>query len=183
MPEDESRSGDFLDREQIELLAQQSMIAASSLFQSREMLVQFLFREECRSVDALQLRILLVTEPIGSSEAGHLECLHPSSRRHVGTAAKVDEIAVAIQRNIFALMRKALDEVHLHEILIGFEMRQSFFTRLEFAHELLVTRNDFAHPALNQLQIFRSERCGTVEVIEEAGISRRTMPELGLREK
>ena len=68
MPEDEARAGQLLNAEQVELLAQHAMVAPGRFFQPGEVCVQILLREKRRAVDALQLRILLVAEPVGAGQ-------------------------------------------------------------------------------------------------------------------
>src|SRR2546429_1627883 len=67
MPENQTRSGQFLNRKQIELLPQHAMVALLRLFDLLEMSVEIFLREERSPVDALQLLILLVAQPVSSS--------------------------------------------------------------------------------------------------------------------
>jgi hypothetical protein len=75
MPEDEAGAGELLNAEEVELLAQQAMVALGRFFEAREVGVEVLLREEGGAVDALQLRILLVAEPVGAGERKHLKAL------------------------------------------------------------------------------------------------------------
>ena len=100
MPEDEAGSGEFLDAEEVELLAQQAVVALGGFFEAREVLVEILLRKEGGAVDALQLRILLVAEPVGAGQAGDLDRLDAARRGHVRSAAEVDELAVAIEADL-----------------------------------------------------------------------------------
>ena len=68
MPEDEAGAGELLNAEEVELLAQHAMVALGGFFKPREVGVEVLLREEGRAVDALQLRILFVAEPVGAGE-------------------------------------------------------------------------------------------------------------------
>ena len=69
MPEDEAGAGDLLDAEEVELLAEDAMVAAPwLLFQAREVGVEIFLREEGGAVDALELGILLVAEPVGAGQ-------------------------------------------------------------------------------------------------------------------
>ena len=69
MPEDEASAGQILNAEEVELLAEDAMVAARGFFKAGEVLVELFFREEGRAVDALQLGILLVAEPVSAGEA------------------------------------------------------------------------------------------------------------------
>ena len=72
MPEDEAGAGELLNAEEVELLAEDAMVAARGFFKAREVGVEIFLREERGAVDALELRILLVAEPVGAGEAGRL---------------------------------------------------------------------------------------------------------------
>src|SRR5208283_3828178 len=112
-PEDESCAGDLLNAEEVELLSEQTMIALARFFKAREVGVEFLLREECRAVYALQLRILLVAEPVSARERENLERLDAARRRHMWTAAEVDEPAVAIEADLRAGLGELGHEVGL----------------------------------------------------------------------
>src|SRR5712671_5686312 len=98
-------------------------------------------------------------------------------------AAEIDKRSVAVGRNGFALSGELFNEVDLHEVAFRTEALQPFFTRDEFALELLIARSDFAHAFFDLLQVLRRERRGTEKVIEEARIGRRTMAQLGFRKQ
>ena len=66
MPENQSRTGFFLDAEEIQLDAQLAMIAALGLFDAMEMFVQFFLREKRDRVYALKLRIAFLTLPVSA---------------------------------------------------------------------------------------------------------------------
>jgi hypothetical protein len=126
MPEDQTGARYFLDGKQIELLAQQAVVAPLRLFQAGKVLLQLFGGEECCSIDPLQLRILFVAQPIGAGKAYHLEGLYTASGGHMGAAAKVFELAVAIERYLFARFGEALDEVRLHEVIRLLKALQAF---------------------------------------------------------
>ena len=54
MPEDEAGAGQLLNAEEVELLAQQAMVALGRFFKAGEVRVEILLREEGGAVDALQ---------------------------------------------------------------------------------------------------------------------------------
>src|SRR6202034_2109002 len=70
MPEDEAGAGELLNAEQVELLTEDAVVAARSLFQALEVGIHLFLGEEGHAVDALQLRILLVAEPVGARDLG-----------------------------------------------------------------------------------------------------------------
>ncbi len=180
MPEDQSRPGNLLDGEKVELLAQDTMIAALRLLQAGKVLLHFFVGEKCGAVNALQLGIVFVPQPVGPGQVHYFVGLDPAGRRHVRPAAKIFKGAVAVEGNILARLGEALDKVGLHEIVARLEARQALVARLPFAHERLVARDHFRHPGFDGFQVFGGKGRWPVEIVKEAGIRGRTMAELGL---
>src|SRR5258707_14096850 len=109
MPENQPRPGEFLNREQVELLPQHAVVALLGLFELIEIGVEVFFREEGRPVNALQLRILLVAQPVSARNVEQLERLDLSGRRNVRAAAEVRELASAAGGNLFIGLGELLD--------------------------------------------------------------------------
>src|SRR5258708_25236159 len=129
MPEDQPRTGDLLDRKQVELLAEYAMVASLDLFQALEVSLQVFRVEERRPIDPLQLLVLLIPQPIGSGDRRHLERFDPAGRRHMRAAAEVYKSAAAIERNLLAGLRELLDEVDLHELAVFCVVFQAHLSR------------------------------------------------------
>ncbi len=144
MPEDQSCAGQLLNGKKVQLLAQHAVVPALRLFQPGEVLVHLLAGKKCRAVNALQLGIVFVTQPISAGEAQYFEGLDPAGRGHVRPAAKIFKGAIAVERNLFAGLGEAFDEVGLHKVVAGFEARQTLVARLPFANEGLIARDHFA---------------------------------------
>ena len=136
VPEDEAGSGEFLDAEQVELLAQQTVVALGRFFEAGEVLVQIFFGKERGAVDALQLRIFLVAQPVGARETGDLDGLDAARRGNVRSAAEIEKLAVAIEAHFGARFGKAGHEVDLHEVAVFLEFGECPIARPVFAHEL-----------------------------------------------
>src|SRR2546430_17344263 len=88
------------------------MVALLRFLQHREVVVEFLLCLEGGAVNALELRILVVAFIISAGEAGELERADVSGAHDMRAGAKIDEIAVAIERNCFP-RRNVLDNVEL----------------------------------------------------------------------
>ena len=159
------------------------MVALGHLFQAREVRVHLLLREKRGAVNALQLRILLIAQPVSAGQAEHLECLHPARRGHMRPAAEIDEVAVAIKRDHLAGLGEALDEVRLHEVVALSKGPQSLLARLILANELLVARHHFGHLRLDRFEVIGRERSRAIEVVKESRVRRRAVTQLGLRKK
>ena len=102
VPEDEACAGELLNAEEVELLAQDAMVAARGFFKAGEVGVQIFLGEEGGAVDALELRILLVAEPVSAGEAGDFEGFDAAGGGDVRAATEVDEVAVAIEADLVA---------------------------------------------------------------------------------
>ncbi len=183
VPEDKARAGEVLNAEEIELLAQHAMVAARRFFEAREVLVEFFFREEGRAVDALELRILFVAQPVGAREVCHLEGLDAAGGGDVRAAAEVDELAVAIEAHLFAGRGELRDEVGLHEVAIPRKFFEGLLARLVLTDERLVAGDDLGHFFLDGVEILRREGFFPVKVVEETRIGGGAVAELGLREE
>jgi hypothetical protein len=69
MPKNQAGAGFFLNAEQIEFGPKFAMIAALGFFEAVQISVEFLLREECRGLNALQLRIAFLALPVGAGYA------------------------------------------------------------------------------------------------------------------
>ena|SRR5438874_8912423 len=183
MPEDQAWSCQFLDGEEIELLSQHAMIAFLRLLDRLEILLEVLLRVKRSPINPLELRVLLVIQPVGAGEVQEFEGLDSSRTRNVRSPAEVDELAVAIERNLVFTFSVLLNEVHLHPIVFRLVLTDRLVSRHVFTDKLLVPINNLLHALLNALQVLGSELRSTIEVVEEAGFSRWTMPKLRLGEQ
>ncbi len=64
MKENQTRAGQFLDAEQVELLADLAVVALLRFFQLVQVLVKIFFGKPGRAVNPLKLFVLLVAFPI-----------------------------------------------------------------------------------------------------------------------
>ena len=90
-------------------------------------------------------------------------------------AAEVGELASAINGNLFIGLGELLDEMALHEVAFFFELRQSLIARQKLARIRNILLHQFLHFLLDLFQVLRTERSGTVEVVKETALRRRTM--------
>ncbi len=169
MPENQPRARQLLNRKQIKLLAEHAVVALLGFFELVEIVVEVLFREEGSPVDALQLRVLLVSQPVRARNVEQLERLDLPGRGNMRPAAEVGELAGAVDGNLFIGLGELLDEVALHEVAIFFELRQPLVAGQKFARVRDVLLHQFLHLLLDLFQILGSER-------QSAGRSRRKIP-------
>jgi hypothetical protein len=93
------------------LLAQHAVVAFLGLLDVLQVIVKVLLGEERRSVDTLQLRILLISQPVRARDVEQLEGLDFPGRRNMRPAAEVGELAGAVNRNLFIGLGELLDEM------------------------------------------------------------------------
>ena len=183
MPENQPRPGQFLNREQIQLLPNHAMVALLRLFHLLQVRVEIFLREKRSPVDALQLRILLIAQPVGASDIEQLERLDFPGRRNVRPAAEVSELAGAVNRNLFIGLGELLDEMALHEVAFFFELGQPLVPRQKLARVRQVLLHQFLHFLFDLLEILGRKRSGSVEVVKKTAFGRRPVTELGLRKQ
>src|SRR5208283_2035325 len=111
MPEDQPWTGEFLDGKQIELLPEQAMIALLGFFLLVQKIIEILLGEKRSPVNALQLRVFLVAQPIRAGDAQQLKGFDLPRRRQMGSTAEVGELAGAIDGDLFIGLGELLDEV------------------------------------------------------------------------
>ena len=87
-----------------------------------------------------------------------MNALTRAVRGDVGAAAEVDEVAVVVERNLFAGFGKALDEVDLHELAVVRIVGRGLVAGLFDAHELLVARDDLGHAGFDGGEVGFGER-------------------------
>ncbi len=183
VPEDKAGAGDFLNGEEVELLAEEAMVAAGCFFKMGEVGVEVLLGEEGGAVDALELGVLFIAEPVCAGEVGELDGLDAAGGGDVGSAAEVEEVSVAIEADLIAGVGEFGDEVGLHEVAVTVEVGQGLFAGGGDSGEGFVAGDDLLHAGLNGGEVVRGEGGGAVEVVEEAGVSGGAVAELGFGEE
>ena len=183
MPEDQAGSRQLLDGKEIKLLTKHAVIALFRFFDRVQVLLEIFLRVEGSAVDALELRVLFVVQPVGARKIQQLKRLNSSRVGNVGTTAEVYELPIPVERNLVLTLSVLLDEVDFHPVVLGLVLLDRLISWHVLANEFLVTLDDFLHPFFDFLEIVRRERRWAVEVVEEAGVGGWTMPKLGLREK
>ena len=109
------------------------MVALLRLFHLLHVRVEVFFREEGRPVNALQLRILLIAQPVRARDVQQLERLDLAGRRNVRAAAEIDELSGAVDRNLFIGLGELLDEMALHEVAFLLKLLKPLIPRQKLA--------------------------------------------------
>ncbi len=95
-------------------------------------------------------------------------------------ATEVGELAGLVDGDLLVGLGELLDEVALHEVAFRLEALQAFGARQKFARVGQVLLHQLLHLLLDRLEVFGREWLLAIEVVEEAGLGRRAVAELGL---
>src|SRR5262245_44330778 len=96
MPEGRARRV-LVEVEQVELVAEPSVVAAARLLAPLEVRIEVGLRVERGAVDPRQLRVLLVAAPVRAREARELDRLDRARVLEVRPAAEVGEVALRVE--------------------------------------------------------------------------------------
>ena len=129
MPENQTRPSELLDGEKIELLSENAVVALLGFLDAVEIVVKILLRVERGPVDALQLRILFIAQPVGSGDIEQLECLNLPGGRNVRSPAEIGELSRSVNGDLLIGLGELLDEMAFHEVAFFFELLETFFAR------------------------------------------------------
>ena len=173
--------GLVLEVEEVHLLAELAMVAALGFLEPIEIRLELLRVGPRSAVDALQHLVVRVAAPIGARELHELEArAEPARRGQVRAAAQIDEIALAIQRDRL-VGGDAANDLGLVDLALLQEEVDGGVAVPDFAHDLLVARDDLVHPLLDAREVFRRERRGACEVVVEAVLDGGADRDLGFR--
>ena len=183
VPEDEAGAGDFLNAKEVELFAEDAVVAGLDLFKVLEVGVEIFLVEEGGSVDALELLVLLVAEPVGAGDGRDLEGLDAGGGGNVRAAAEVGELAVLVEGDFVAGFGEALDEVDLHELALRGVVGQTLLAGFDDLDEGLIALDDVGHADFDGGEVGFGEGDGAVDVVEEAVVGGGAVAELGFGEE
>ncbi len=166
------------------------MIALLRFLEHGEVVVEFLFGFERGAVNALQLRILFVALVVRARHAGELECADVSRAHHVRPGAEIDEIAAAIERNLF-VRRNVFDDVELEFARLGsfaqrgepafLAERERFVARNFHALKRMIRFDLLFHLGFDFLEIIGRNAVRKIDVVIETVFHRRPGRELRFR--
>ena len=176
-PEGSAR-GDREEVEEVELLADDAVVALLRFFHLVQPRVEFLLREEGGGVDALQHLPLLVAAPVGARGREQLEVLEVAGVLHVRTAAQVDEWPVGVGADDLVGPEVA-DALELERIID--EPLEGLVAAHFRAHERELFGDDLPHLRFERGEVLRRERLRHLEVVVEAVVDRGAEADLRIR--
>src|SRR2546423_562276 len=180
VPENQPGADVFLNREKIELLANDAVVALAGLFEPCDVALEVLFREPRGAVNALQHLPALVAAPICAGGVQQLEVLDLAGAGDVRPAAQVHERAVRVHRDDLILFQ-VIDSLQLERIVLEAPLR--LFSAHLFTRKGIISFYDLAHLPFDRRDILRRERPTDIEVVIKTVFDRRAEPDLRLREQ
>src|ERR1041385_7998318 len=164
--EERAARRDRMEAEEIELLAELSVIAALGLLEQLEVALEIIFGRPRRAVDPLQHGVSLVTAPVSAGHARQLECAELAGRRNVGATAKILPFALLVDRN--TILGDSFEDLDLVALAHRGEELHGLGLRHLVSRDDEIPRHDLLHLLLDLLEIVRRERLGAHEVVVEA---------------
>ncbi len=171
MPENEAGRL-LLEVEQIQLPPELAVVAALGLFQHLQVGVLLFLLCPRGAVDALQLLVGAVAAPVRAGDLHQLEDLQLPGRRHVRAATQVDEVAFAVERNVF-VGRDRRDDLGLVLLADRFEELDRVVAFPDLAHDGLVLARELSHLLLDRFEVLWREASREREVVVEAVVDHR----------
>lgn len=175
-PEDQAGADDLGDGEQAELLAEDAVVALLRFLDRGDVFFEFLLVEEGGAVHAGELLAVGVAAPVGAGDGLELEGLDLAGAGHVGAAAQVGEIALAVDGDgLLAGAGELVDDLVFEALLFAVQDCLGLGGLDVLAAELQVLLDDFAHLLLDLGQVVGGEgdAFGELEVVEEAVLDHR----------
>ena len=159
--------------EQVELLADPTVIALLRLLHALQVLLELLLVRPGGAVYALQHLVAGIAAPVGAGQLGQLERPELAGARHVGSAAQVHPFALAVDGN-FLVGGQLADDLHLVVFAQVGERGHGFVARHDDALHRKIRSHDLGHALLDLRQVLGRELVFTGKVVIEAVFDHRT---------
>src|SRR5205823_1745173 len=132
---------------------------------------------ESGAVDACELLAIAVAAPIRAGDALKLECLDLAGGGNMRPAAKIGEIALAVNRYAFlARTRQLIDDLILKPLALIVEDLLGLLRRHILPAKCLVLLHDLLHFLLDLRQVInrKGHALGKLKVVKEPILDHRT---------
>ena len=167
--------------EQVHFLANAAVVAAFGLLQHMQVGIEFLLVAPRRAVDARQHGVAVIAPPIGACRFHQFEGVaNISGGTHVRPAAKVDPVALAVQRNRLR-RRQVLDQLRFVFFAFGPEKGDGVVAVDHLALKFGAAGDDLPHLCFDSRKILRRERLVAREIVVQAVLDRWPNGDLGAR--
>src|SRR3989442_6329370 len=167
-------------RVELELLADDAVIAFASLVESADIALEIVLAEPRGPVDALQHLAPLIAAPVRARGMQQLEMLDPPGARHVRSAAQIDERTVRVDRDDLIFFQ-IIDSLQLERIIL--EAPFCFYPTYLFTREGIISLHNLHHLFFDRFQILRREGPADIEIVVEPILDGRAEPDLSLRKE
>ena len=151
-PQDETLTNGFINMEELQMLTDNTVVAALRFLELDEISVQLILSFKCNAINTGQLLILSLATPIGTSNGHQLECTDFSRRFNVRSLAQVDEVALLIKGNL-CFVRKVIDQADLEGLRKLLATLAGFLTWLRPAHHRQVSLDNLTHPGFDRRKV------------------------------
>ena len=148
-PERQAWPDTIVDREELQVLAQLLVVALFRLFEELQVIVELALRLPRGPVDAGQLRLLLVSPPVGPGDTHQLEGLQILRRAHVGSTAQVQKLTGPIHADLVAF-DLVMYQFELVDLVTLRELLDRLLARQHLVHERDVGLSKPAHARLDR---------------------------------
>ena len=111
MEERESRAF-FMQAENIQLLAEFTMVTLGSFLEHMQIFFQIRLLFKSRTIDALQHLVLFTAAPVSACNALQFDCLDLARAQHMRACAEIREFTLCIEGN-HCILRQIIDELYL----------------------------------------------------------------------
>src|SRR5262249_53031815 len=167
-PQDEAAADLLADGEQLELLAEQAVVALLGLFELVQVAVEVLLAEEGGAIEALELLAVGVVLPVSAGDAEQLERADLAGVGDVRPAAQVDELALAVEAERRVLLQVVVDVLDLVALADVLDQLARLRGGALEALERLSVLDDLGHLLLDAREVVLADRGGRVDVVVEA---------------
>ena len=160
------------ESEKSKLSAELSVVTLLCLLDRLKVSVKLSLLCESGCIDTLEHLVLFASTPVCARCRGQLERLDPACIGNVRACAKLGELALLVEADVFALVGVLLDKLNL----VDFALVLIVFYRFVGSHFKFIKRKLFLdnllHLRLNLFKIFGEERLLNVKIIIEAVCNR-----------
>jgi hypothetical protein len=188
-PERQAGADVVVEGEELEFFAELAVVALLRFLEHGEVGVELGAILEGGTVDALELRVLLVAFVVGAGDVRELERADVAGAHDVRAGAEIGEVAVAVEGDFFAL-GNVLDDVELELARRGARPEAAQFAGLRQCQRFAATNDNalegvvrfrlLLHLGFDLREVFGRDAMRELDVVVEAVLDRRTRGELRL---
>ena len=178
----QASANQFVSHKQTQFPSQLSVIPLLGLFQTLQVLIQFRFLRECRSVNTGQHLIFFTAAPVGTGKACQFERLDRLHIHQMRAGAEIDKFSLLIKADL-RIFRQIPDQFHLIRFFPLFHISDRLIAGKRKPGKGMSFLDDLFHLRFDLVQIFRRKSAFTVDIIIKSVFDRRSDCQFGFRIK